>query len=409
MNMLKMSDHVYRLGVNIEEKGYLFEGLWPVPNGVSINSYMVMGEKCALIDMTQDMSSLIDAFTQQIEQTGIAPEDLDYVIVNHMEPDHSGMLKTFAEANSKARFVCSEKAAGLLNRFSSIDSDRIDTVKAGDTLDLGKGVILSFYLIPNVHWPETMVTYYEGEKTVFSCDAFGSYGTVDDCVFDDQLSDERAAFYETEALRYYANIVASFSLFVEKAITKLAPLDIEVIAPSHGIVWRKNPSVIINHYKRYASYAKGPAEAEVCLVWASMYGNTEKAIAPLIRGIKSEGIDVTVFRVPQDDIGYILASAWKSSGLVFAMPTYEYKIFPPMAQVIDDFLLKKIKNKKVLRLGSFGWVGGADKDFRARTEKSGWDVMDSIEFQGCPTEDDLAVVEKAGIELAQMIKEFVNG
>lgn len=408
MNVTKMNGPVYRLGVNINEPGYLFEGLWPIPNGVSINSYLVKGEKTALIDLTQEMAPLMDSLSMQIEQTGVKPEELDYVIVNHMEPDHSGMLKEFAGKNSKARFICSEKAVPLLQQFSSVPAERIDAVKDGDTLDLGQGQVLTFYMIPNVHWPETMATWLESEKTLFPCDAFGSYGMVENEVFDDQLSVERAAFYEEEALRYYANIVAAFSMFVNKAIDKLGPLDIKVIAPSHGIVWRKDPSRIIDHYKRYASYAKGPAEAEICLVWASMYGNTEKAISPLIRGIKEEGLAVNVFRVPQDDIGYILASAWKSAGLVLAMPTYEYKMFPPMATVVDDLMVKRVQNKKVLRVGSFGWVGGAEKDFRARTEKAGWDIMDSIEFQGCPSEEDLVKLEEAGRALAKKVKEFAG-
>ena len=408
MNITKMNGPVYRLGVNINEPGYLFEGLWPIPDGVSINSYLVKGDKTALIDMTQEMSALMENLNRQIEQTGVSPEDLDYIIVNHMEPDHSGMLKEFAGRNSKARFICSEKAVPLLQQFSSISEDRIDAVKDGDTLDLGQGQVLTFFMVPNVHWPETMATWLESEKTLFSCDAFGSYGKVEQEVFDDQLSEERAAFYEQEALRYYANIVASFSLFVEKAIAKLAPLDIKVIAPSHGIVWRKDPGRIISHYSRYASYAKGPAEPEVCLVWASMYGNTEKSVAPLIHAIREEGVNVCVFRVPQEEIGYILASAWKSAGLVFAMPTYEYKMFPPMAAVIEDLMLKKVKNKKVLRVGSFGWVGGADKDFRARTEKAGWDIMESVEFQGCPTDEDIKRIKEAGRELARQVKEFAG-
>lgn len=406
MNCSKMSENVYQLKVNIEEDGYLFEGLWPVPNGVSINSYLIKGEKTAIIDLTQDVASLTSSIEQQIQQTGVSSKDIDYVIVNHMEPDHSGMLRQFAQKNTTCRFLCSAKAAPLLEQFSSVPLHRVDIVGDGDTLDLGDGKVLTFHLIPNVHWPETMATYLESEKILFPCDAFGSYGAVKEEVFDDQMSDERADFFEQEALRYYANIVATFSPFVEKAIAKLADLEIKVIAPSHGIVWRKDPSVIINHYKRYASYAKGPAEPEICLIWASMYGNTGKSIEPLIKGIRSEGVEVNIFRTPQEDIGHILAGAWKASGLVFAMPTYEYKMFPPMAQVIEDLIVKKVKNKKVLRVGSYGWVGGAEKDFRTKTEKAGWDIMESIEFQGCPGEEDLAAIEKAGKELAQKVKEF---
>ena len=408
MNCTKMSDQVFQFKVNIEEEGYLFEGLWPVPNGVSINSYLVKGDKTAVIDLTQDMYGLTSSLEQQIEQTGVSVKEIDYVIVNHMEPDHSGMLRAFVEKNTTCRIVCSAKAAPLLEQFSSVPMGRVDIVGDGDTLDLGGGMVLRFYMIPNVHWPETMATYLESEKMLFPCDAFGSYGAVNEQAFDDQLSDERIAFFEKESLRYYANIVATFSPFVEKAIEKIGSLAIDVIAPSHGIVWRKNPSAIIDHYKRYASYAKGPAEPEVCLIWASMYGNTGKSIAPLIKGIKSEGVEVRTFRVPQDDLGHILAAAWKAAGLVFAMPTYEYKMFPPMAQVIEDLMIKKVKNRKVLRVGSYGWVGGAEKDFRTRTEKAGWDIMESIEFQGTPADDDLEAMEQAGKELALKIKQFCS-
>ncbi|MBM9514400.1 FprA family A-type flavoprotein [Desulfogranum marinum] len=408
MNCTQMSDQVFQLKVNIEEDGYLFEGLWPVPNGVSINSYLIKGDKTAIIDLTQDIYELTSSLEQQMEQTGVNIEEIDYVIVNHMEPDHSGMLRAFVEKNTTCRIVCSAKAAPLLEQFSSVPMGRVDIVGDGDTLDLGDGMVLRFFMIPNVHWPETMATYLESEKILFPCDAFGSYGAVKEQAFDDQLSDERVAFFEQESLRYYANIVATFSPFVEKAIEKLSSLPIDAIAPSHGIVWRKNPSAIINHYKRYASYAKGPAEPEVCLIWASMYGNTGKTIAPLIKGIKSEGVEVRTFRVPQDDLGHILAAAWRAAGLVFAMPTYEYKMFPPMAQVIEDLMIKKVKNRKVLRVGSYGWVGGAEKDFRTRTEKAGWDIMDSIEFQGAPGDEDLEAMEQAGKELAQKIKQFCS-
>lgn len=409
MNSTRVSENVFQIRVNIEDSGYLFEGLWPVPNGVSINSYLVKGAKTAIIDLTQDIYELAQSFELQLAQSGTSLESLDFVVINHMEPDHSGILRYLAERNQNCRFICSEKAAPLLQQFSSVPGDRVDIVSDGDSLDLGEGVVLHFYLIPNVHWPETMATYLESEKILFSCDAFGSYGAVKDQAFDDQLSKERAAFFEQETLRYYANIVATFSPFVEKAITKLADLKINVIAPSHGIVWRRDPAAIIEHYRRYASYARGPAEPEVCLVWASMYGNTGKSVAALVKGIKSEGVAVTIFRVPQDDIGNILAAAWKSAGLAFAMPTYEYKMFPPMAQVIEDLMVKKIKNRKVLRIGSYGWVGGAEKDFRTRTEKAGWDIMESIEFQGCPGESDLAAIEKAGQQLAKDVKNFSAG
>ena len=189
--------------------------------------------------------------------------------------------------------------------------------------------------------------------------------------------------------------MATFSSFVLKGLEKLGGLDIKVICPSHGIIWRDNPGVIIDHYKRYAEYSRKPAERDVTLVWSSMYGNTRQIISTIVEVVRKKNIPVHVFQVPGDEIGYILASAWKSAGLIFCMPTYEYKMFPPMAQAIEELLVKKVTNKKVFRFGSFGWVGGAQRDFDAKTEKAGWDILGHYEWQGAPTEADQKAVRAA--------------
>jgi flavorubredoxin len=182
---------------------------------------------------------------------------------------------------------------------------------------------------------------------------------------------------------------------VLKGLEKLKGLEIKVICPSHGIIWRDNPAVIMDHYKRYANYSKGPAEREVTVVWSSMYGNTKQVLNMVVEVLRKRDILVHVFQVPGDEIGYILASAWKSAGLIFGMPTYEYKMFPPMAHAIDELMVKKVTNKKVFRFGSYGWSGGAQRDFEMKTEKSGWDILGHYEWQGAPEVSDQEAMRKA--------------
>ncbi len=405
-----MADGVYRMGVNITEPDYLFEGIWPIPDGTSINAYMVKGEKTAVIDLTQDIAGFPRMLLDQMEGSGFDPAKIDYIIVNHMEPDHSGWLRKYREINPDATILCTKKAVPLIEQFSGI-TEGVRGIEDGETLDLGEGKVLTFIEMPNVHWPETMMTWLESDGILFACDGFGSYGAVEEAIFDDQCSQEKLAFYEREALRYYANIVATFSTFVERAIKKAvdAKLDIKMIAPSHGIIWRENPAKIINDYIRYAGYMKGPAEPEITVVYGSMYGNTAEMLNSVVQGINSEKVPVHVHRVPKADMGFILADAWKSAGLVLGMPTYEYKMFPPMAHVIDDLLRKKVGNKKAFRFGAFGWSGGAQKELEEMTMKAKWDFIEPVEWQGAPSKEDLDEGYRRGQELARLVKEFAEG
>lgn len=278
------------------------------------------------------------------------------------------------------------------------------TVNDGDTLDLG-GHVLSFYNIPFVHWPETMVTFHKETGVLFSCDAFGSYGDLGDRIFDDQISQEKHKFYDDESLRYYANIVAGFSVSVKKAITKLSSLDIKVIAPSHGIIWRENPTVIIDRYLKFAEYMTGESEKEITLIYGSMYGKTKSVVASVVEGIRSEGVPVHIYNVPEDHISYILASAWKSKGLVIGMPTYEGKMFPPISSVIEMFSVKHVWNKEVFRFGSYAWSGGAQRDFETKTEKLKWNYIEPLEWEGKASVDELNLAYQRGKELAIKVKE----
>ncbi|MEA3465543.1 MAG: FprA family A-type flavoprotein [Thermodesulfobacteriota bacterium] len=404
MKAVKVTDGIYCLPVNLDSY-QLFEGMWPMPNGISLNSYIVQGEKTALIDLIEDIDGKPAEFEDELKSIPIDAKNIDYMIINHMEPDHTSWLPEFHRQNPQLQFYLTAKAAKLLKSFYGIE-DNVHVVKEGDTLDLGQGKVLQFFETPNIHWPETMMTFEQSSGTLFSCDAFGSYGKLDRVFFDDRLSTEQHTFFSNEALRYYANIVSSFSTFVTKGINHLAGLDIKVIAPSHGIIWREKPQEIIESYSRFASYMKGPAEAEVTVIWSSMYGNTEKLVNNIVQGVRREGLPVHVHRVPDDHVGEILASAWKSAGLILGMPTYEYEMFPPMAWTLDMFRRKKVWNKKVLRFGSAGWSGGAQRDLDKLTEKLKWEFIEPIEWMGAPTEVELERALVQGQALAKQVKEF---
>ena len=407
MKATLVSPGVWRLSANVQDT--LFEGIWPIPNGASINSYIVQGEKTALVDGVCGWDGVPETLFDQLDQIKIDPQSIDYVIINHMEPDHTGWLEAFRRIRPEFQIVTSPKAVPLLKAFFGV-SQTVREVKEGDTLDLGAGRVLTFAEIPNVHWPETIATFDTLSGTLFPCDAFGSFGAVGDAPYDDQLDPQTLDFFETEAVRYYSNIVAAFSHPTGKAIEKVEKLlgeKLKVIAPGHGIVWRGNPQKILDDYKRYVRYQKNPAKDEVTVLWGSMYGNTEKALAPLLQGLKEGGVSVHVHQVPQTPVGDILASVWTSSGVVLGMPSYEFKMFPPMFAALDEVLKKKVQNRLAFRFGSFGWCGGAQNelDDLLAKHKPGWQFLDPIEFQGSPQAADLANLRVQGRTLAQAVKQ----
>jgi anaerobic nitric oxide reductase flavorubredoxin len=240
--------------------------------------------------------------------------------------------------------------------------------------------------------------------TLFSCDAFGSFGMLGDRVFDDEFSAAEHGRFEAETLRYYANIVASFGSFVKKAIDKLASLPIKVVAPSHGLIWRSDPGRIVGRYLEYANWAEGGRPKEVCVVWGSMYGNTERGLKAVLTGLEDEGVPFTMHRVPNEDVSYVLADAYRSEGILVAMPTYEYKMFPPMAYVLDMFARKHVTGRSALRIGSWGWVGGAKKEYEEAIAALKWKSLESVEWPGVPDEAALATLRERGRELARAVK-----
>ncbi|HNY21563.1 MAG TPA: FprA family A-type flavoprotein [Treponemataceae bacterium] len=403
MNAHDITDGVYAIHADIKTSAR-FEGIWPIPHGVTLNSYVVKGDKTALVDLAKDWSHSIDQFEAQLATAGTSFETLDYVVLNHLEPDHTAFLTELRRRNPKVELIATAKGIALVRNFFKIN-ENLREVKTGDTLELGAGKTLEFFETPNIHWPETMMTFDRANGILFSCDAFGSYGSLGDRVFDDEFTADEHAFYERESLRYYANIVASFSTFVTKALDKLKDLPVKTVAPSHGIVWRKNPGEIVARYARFAGYNTGsPCEKEICVIWGSMYGYTKQGLDAVIAGIEAEKVPYTIHQIPDTDASFVLADAFRASGLVLAMPTYEYKMFPPMAHVLDLFERKHFTGKKVLRLGSWGWVGGAKKEYDEKIANFKWTSVESAEWQGAPTKEDLALLKERGRELARLVK-----
>ncbi|NLG49744.1 MAG: FprA family A-type flavoprotein [Chloroflexi bacterium] len=281
-------------------------------------------------------------------------------------------------------------------------TENVRAVQDGEEISLGEKT-LQFFSIPFVHWPETIATYEKTQRVLFPCDAFGGYGALRGGIFDDQY--ENMDFYVQEALRYYANIVARFSRPVLMAIDKLAPLPIDVIAPSHGLIWRQDPGKIVQLYQQWARYATEPGEPGVTLVYASMYGNTEKMMNAVAAGISQAGVPLSIFDAARTHVSYILPSLWTRRGVMIGAPTYEGALFPPMAQVLHIAAEKRIQNKKVARFGSYGWSGGAQRMTEQLVEPLKWEWAGTLEFQGAPTTEMMRQGEAFGREFALAIKQ----
>ena len=278
MLQVQLSDNIWFMGFN-DRRTHLFENIWPIPHGISYNSYLIVDEKVALIDTVE--RQFIDDYLDQIDNL-LNGRKVDYLVINHMEPDHSGALKAILGKYPEVTLVGNKKTFQLVESYYTVPR-KIREVNDDDVLELGSHT-LKFRTVPMVHWPETMVSFEVTQKILFSGDAFGSYGTLDGGIFDDEINLE---FYEVEVMRYFTNIVGKYCAHTQRAIKKLSDLEIGMIAATHGPVWRTDLSWVLNRYNKWSSY---DMEQGVVIVYGSMYGNTQKMAEVIARRIAERGI-----------------------------------------------------------------------------------------------------------------------
>lgn len=392
---ISIVDNIYWVGSNDRETD-LFERMWPLPRGVSYNCYLIVGQKTALLD-TVKKSSLPSCLKKIGDVLGPKPR-IDYLVVHHLEPDHSGSLPLLKKLFPEMCIIGNEKTAEFLGHLYGIKND-VRIVKDGDELDLG-GRKLKFFLTPMVHWPETMMSYEINDKILFSGDAFGGFGTLDGDIFDDTLD---IAYLEDEILRYFSNIVGKYAGPVQKAIEKLTGTDIKMVAATHGPVWRKQSSEIIN---RYDKWSRQEGEQGIVVAYGSMYGGTERMMEAVTRGISETGFrKIRVHDLSRSHVSYVIRDAWRYKGLILGSPTYDTGMFPPVNSLVYLLDEKKLRNRVVGLFGSYGWTGGGVKGLKGFVERSKLELIEPVvEARFTATEDELVQCRQLGRNVAQAVQ-----
>ena len=326
----------------------LFEGVYPIPRGMAYNAYLLNDEKTALIDTVD--KAIADRFFENLAHA-LNGRPLDYVVVQHMEPDHSATLAQLLTAYPEAQVVCSAKAVQMIGQFHGLDlGERIRAVKEGDTLSLGRHT-LRFLMAPMVHWPEVMVTYDEAEKTLFTADAFGSFGALD-ALFADEVNFDRD--HLDEARRYYTNIVGKYGQPVQGLLKKAKALDIARLCPLHGFVWRQDLGYILNKYDLWSRCQ--PESKEVMIAYASVYGNTAHAAEAVAARLRERGVACRLYDVSVTHASTIVAEAFRCSNWLFAAPTYNAGIFVTMENVLRDIAAHGLQGRTVSLIQNGSWA-----------------------------------------------------
>ena len=379
MILSELNKGIYYVGVN-DRTSSLFESLWSLPAGVSYNSYIVKGDKTALIDTVH--ISKAKNFIANIK-TAIGDSPIDYVVINHMEPDHSGAIDYIVKSFPDVTIVGNKKTIEMIEGFyGSISNTKV--INDGDVLDLGDGKSLKFVITPMVHWPETMMNFEQSSSTLFSGDAFGCFGALNGGVIDAECDVES---YIPEMYRYYAAIVAKYGTFVIKAIEKLKGLRINRICPTHGPVWQDYMMHVIDLYDRLAHFT--PQNGAV-IVYGSMYGNTEDIAELIARELTVNGVSVRMHNIATADLSVVLADIMRFKGLIIGAPTYNSSIFPPIQNLIEAIVSRGIKNRVLSTFGSYTWGPGISVKIEKSFESLNYDTVScKIEMKQSILDNDL--------------------
>lgn len=378
-NPVEINNNLFYVGVNDRTK-HLFENLWPLPKGVSYNSYVIRDEKVALID-TVDIC-FTDIFLNKLNVV-LGGRPIDYLIINHMEPDHSGALSILLNKYPNIQLVGNARTADMLQGFYNITKN-IQVVKDGEEISLGNST-LKFFMTPMVHWPETMMTYVIESKTLFGGDAFGTFGTLDGGVTDSQLNPD---FYWDEMVRYYANIVGKYGSPVQKALQKLKNIDVNTICPTHGPVWTEPENVerVISLYDKLSNYE---TDKGLVIAYGSMYGNTEQLAESIASAAAAKGLrNIVMHNLSKSHLSYVIKDIFKYKGLIIGSPTYDSKLYPAVQNLVSTLQNKNLKNRYFGFFGGHSWAGTSVKLLGEFADKMQFEIVCSpIEMKQSLNED----------------------
>lgn len=376
-----------------------FENLFPIPKGVSYNSYVLLDEKTVLFDTADESIS-----RQYIENVvhALNGRPLDYMVVQHMEPDHCAMIDDMLRRYPEAKMVCSAKAVGMFAQFYGTDvAARALVVKEGDKLSTGEHT-LHFVMAPMVHWPEVMVTYDEKDKILFSADAFGTFGALAGNIFNDEITFDTT--WMNDARRYYTNIVGKYGVQVQALLKKAASLDIEMICPLHGPIWRKDLGLLLEKYQKWSTYE--PEDKTVMIAYATMYGNTENAANVLAGMLADKGVkNIAMYDVSETDVSELVAESFRCSHLVLAAPTYNSGIQPKMEAYLSDIKALNLQNRTVAVIDNGTWAATAGKQMIGMLEgmKNMTILENTISIKSALAENQLGALEALADELAKQV------
>ena len=356
-NVKKVNEDLYWIGAS-DRRLALFENIYPIPRGVSYNSYVILDEKTVLLDTVDKAVS--GQFFENLEHV-LGGRSLDYIIVNHMEPDHCAIVEEVVRRFPEVKVVGNAKTFGMIRQFFTFDVDsHAVVIKEGDTLSTGKHT-LAFAMIPMVHWPEAMVTYDAYNKVLFSADAFGTFGALNGNVFADEVNFKEE--WLDDARRYLVNIVGKYGGPVQAALKKALTLDIAMICPLHGPIWREDLGWFIEKYQKWSTYT--PEDHNVVVMYASIYGNTENAADVLAGKLADAGEkNVKVYDVSVTDSSYLVAEAFRCDRIIFACPTYNAGLFPKMETLLHELAAHNLQKRKVAVLENGTWASTAGKQMK---------------------------------------------
>ena len=374
----------------------LFENMFPLPDGVSYDAYVILDDKTAALDTVD--SAITGQYLENLDHV-LNGRHLDYLIVNHMEPDHCAVIGEMVLRHPDLKLVGNKKTFQFISQFYDFPLEgRCIEVKEGDTLNLGRHV-LTFVMAPMVHWPEAMVTYDTTEKILFSADAFGTFGAFHGHLFADEVDFQNR--YADEARRYYTNIVGKYGSQVQAVLKKAGTIDIQTICPLHGPIWRKDLGWILDKYNHWSSYT--PEEPGVVIAYASMYGNTQNAAEILANFLSEKGVkEIRVYDISKTHSSYVIPDAFRFSNIVFAAPTYNNGIYFGMEALIRDMIRLNLQNRKVSFIGNGTWVPVCTKDMeKLATEMKNTTVVgDQVVIRSSVKEEQLAALDKLASDIA---------